>query len=74
VWWQLISAYLEELGLTRPSADWGLYHQKKRKAYLLLYVDDMLIAAAYMTIINGIKDALKHKWKESGMIAATYIL
>jgi uncharacterized protein YlbG (UPF0298 family) len=61
VWWQLISTYLEELGFTRLSADWGLYYHKKKQAYLLLYVDDVLIAAQEMSTINGIKDELIEK-------------
>jgi hypothetical protein len=58
VWWHLISTYLEELGFTRLSAGWGLYHHKRKKAYLLLYVDDVLIAAEHSETINGIRDAL----------------
>ena len=74
VWWQLISTYLRELGFTRLAADWGLYYHEKKRAYLLLYVDDVLIAAQDMSTINGIKDALKEKWKWSDIGTATYIL
>ena len=74
VWWKLISTYLGELGFTRLSADWGLYHHKQKKAYLLLYVDDVLIAAEHTETINGIRDALKNKWKWSDIGTATYIL
>ena len=45
VWLQPISTYLEELGLTRLSADCGLYYHKKKQEYLLLHVDDVLTAA-----------------------------
>jgi hypothetical protein len=65
---------LEELGFTRLSADWGLYYHKKKQAYLLLYGDDVLIAAQERSTINGIKDALKEKWKWSDIGTATYIL
>jgi hypothetical protein len=56
------------------SSDWGLCHYKKKNAYLLLYVDDVLIAAAQMAFIDGIKNASKQKWKWSDIGAATYIL
>ena len=74
IWWQLISTYLEGLGFTRLSADWGLYYRKKKQAYLLLYVDDVLIAAQEISTINGIRDALKNKWKWSDKGTAIYIL
>jgi len=41
---------------------------------LLLYVDDVLIAAEHTETINGIRDALKNKWKWSDIGTATYIL
>jgi hypothetical protein len=56
------------------SADWGLYYLKKEQAYLLLYVDDVLIAAQEMSTVNGIRDALRNKWKWSDIGTATYIL
>jgi hypothetical protein len=62
------------LGFTRLSADWGLYYHEKKQAYLLLCVDDVLIAAQDMSTINGIRDALKNKWKWSDIGTATYIL
>jgi hypothetical protein len=74
VWWQLIGTYLAELGFMRLSADCGLSYHKRKQAYLLLYVKDVLTVAQEMSIINDIKDALKEKWKWSDMSTATYIL
>lgn len=74
VWWQLISNYLVSIGFHRLNSDWGLYVRHTDQCYLLLYVDDVLIAAPSMKIIDEIKRFLTDKWKWSDIGEAAYIL
>jgi hypothetical protein len=43
-WWYLLSEHLATLKFERLNTDWGLYFRKRDCVYLLLYVDDTLIA------------------------------
>jgi hypothetical protein len=74
VWWKLISGYLESIGFKKVDSDWGLYFRQKDTTYLLLYVDDVLIAAPSMGPIEDVKKSLKTKWKWSDMGEAAYVL
>lgn len=74
VWWKLISGYLESIGFKKVHSDWGLYYRQKDGTYLLLYVDDVLIAAPSMGPIEDVKRSLKTKWKWSDMGEAAYVL
>jgi hypothetical protein len=74
VWWKLVSGYFQSLGFKRVDSDWGLYYSKEKEAYLLLYVDDVLIAAPSMEAVNWLKDALKEKWSWTDLGEAAYVL
>jgi hypothetical protein len=74
VWWKLISSYLATIGFTRLEADWGLYYRKTDNTYLLLYVDDVLIASRTGKAIDSVREALTAQWKWSDIGEAGYIL
>jgi hypothetical protein len=75
-WWTLIRTYLEELGFTRLHSDWGLYTRisETETTYVLVYVDDVLIASREMDTVTGVKEALKRKWRWTDSGEAGYIL
>jgi hypothetical protein len=74
VWWKLISGHLATMGFEKVDSDWGLYFRKKDGCFILLYVDDVLIAAPSMGPINDVKASLKAKWKWTDMGEAAYVL
>jgi hypothetical protein len=74
VWWRLVSNYLKELEFDRLDSDWGIYLNKKSSCYLLLYVDDVLIAAPKASTIQEIQTKLMNKWKWTVVNDASYIL
>ena len=76
IWWQMLSEYLKTLGFIQITSDWGLYIKKEAKAivYLLVYVDDVLIASSKKTEIESVKKALQMKWSWTDSGEAGYIL
>jgi hypothetical protein len=74
VWWKLISSHLTSMGFNKVDSDWGLYYRKRDETFLLLYVDDVLIAAPTMSSINDVKASLKDKWKWTDLGEAAYVL
>lgn len=67
-WWEGLDKFLGDLGFTRVAQDWGVYVNKAKEAYMVVYVDDVIMAARSMSTLHGIRDALMKKWKwtESG--------
>lgn len=59
-WHQTLDSHLEEHGFHSTEADPSLYarHDKNHSTYLLIYVDDILIAAPTRAAIKSAKDAL----------------
>ena len=59
-WHNRLHKELESYGYTASDADPGLYyfHGKTADVYLLIYVDDILIASSDLTLINSIKQNL----------------
>ena len=74
VWWKLISTYLGSIGFEKVDSDWGLYFRPRDRTYLLLYVDDVLIASPSMGPIEDVKRSLQAKWKWTDMGEAAYVL
>lgn len=70
----LLSTYLQSIGFKRLDADWGMYYHAKDRCYLLLYVDDVLIAASSMAVIDSVKELLTAKWQWSDIGEAAFIL
>lgn len=62
------------IGFHRLNSNWGLYVWHTDQCYLLLYVDDVFIAAPSMKIIDEIKRLLTDKWKWCDIGEAAYIL
>lgn len=63
-WWEGLDKHLVEvLGFVRTRQDWGLYWHKERGVYVVVYVDDLLMAGPRRKDINELKGVLKQKWK-----------
>jgi transposase InsO family protein len=64
-WWLELSRALDELGFTRCPSEWGV-HVRRRKhgsiAYVLAYVDDILIFTHSKTEADDIINALRKHW------------
>jgi hypothetical protein len=60
-WYSRLKAALEQYGFKVSNADAGLYIMecKDDVAYLLVWVDDILVAAKHMSTINVIKEHLR---------------
>jgi hypothetical protein len=70
----LLSSCLQSIGFKRLDADWGMYYRQADRCYLLLYVNDVLIAASDMAVIDDVKASLTAKWQWSDIGDATFIL
>ena len=70
----LLSSYLQSIGFKRLDANWGMYFRAADRCYLLLYVDDVLIAASEMSVIDSVREMLTAKWQWSDIGSATFIL
>lgn len=75
-WWTMVTEYLSELGFTRLQSDWGLYvrYDNNSPTFVLVYVDDILIASRTVGEIEAVKAALKAEWKWTDAGEAGYIL
>lgn len=64
-WWTLIRTYPEELGFKRLHSDWGSYTRisTTETTYVLVYVDDVLIGSKELQVVEGVKEALRRKWR-----------
>ena len=62
------------MGFKRASHDWGIYTSKKDGAYLVVYVDDLLIAAPTTDIISRIKKELAGKWEMKDLGTPKFLL
>ena len=51
-----------------------MYFRAADRCYLLLYVDDVLIAASKMSVIDSVREMLTAKWQWSDIGSATFIL
>ncbi|KAK3028454.1 hypothetical protein RJ639_039046 [Escallonia herrerae] len=75
--WHMHVGHMSERGYTRSAYDSCVYHQRLADGshiYLLLYVDDMLIAAKSMSDVNGLKEQLKREFEIKDLGAAKRIL
>lgn len=72
----MITTYLQSLGFTRLRSDWGLYTRGESDAwiYILVYVDDILIAGKDVETVIRVKAALMEKWSWTDSGEAGYIL
>nr|XP_020168146.1 uncharacterized mitochondrial protein AtMg00810-like [Aegilops tauschii subsp. strangulata] len=63
-WYQRIAAFLHQLGFrsTRSDASLFVYHQGTDTAYLLLYVDDIILTACTSKLLRRLTDRLRAKF------------
>jgi hypothetical protein len=63
-WWEGLDKHLvDQLGFKRARQDWGLYRNKERGAYLVVSIDDLLIAGPTLKVVNDLKEELKRRWE-----------
>jgi hypothetical protein len=69
-WFLAIKPVLEELGFESLPSDFCLFRHKTTGALIVLYVDDLLIAAKSKTIIEAVRDGLmaRYEMKELGEV------
>ena len=76
-WYKRFDSYMVELGYNRSPYDCCVYHNKLEDGsmiYLVLYVDDMLIAARSKTDIQKLKSLLSAEFDMKDLGAARKIL
>lgn len=75
-WHKRLDKELALLGFTSAAADPSLYvrHDKDASTYLLIYVDDILIAAPDLGRINSVKTGLMSSFDAHDMGEATFYL
>ena len=75
-WNSNINAFLESQGFTKFEADPYLYRKLSAEGEILLaiYVDDIVIAASTMELVNGVKDAFRSKYKMKDLGELEYVL
>lgn len=75
-WHMTLKAVLEKLGFRASDADGGLYVSKdpEHPSYLLIYVDDILIAAPTEADVEKIKEGLLATFEARDLGEATFFL
>ncbi|KAJ4703293.1 Retrovirus-related Pol polyprotein from transposon TNT 1-94 [Melia azedarach] len=76
-WYKRFDSYMIEIGYTRSPYDCCVYYSKATNGsliYLVLYVDDMLIAAENKSNVQKLKDLLSVKFEMKDLGAARKIL
>ncbi|KAE8252610.1 hypothetical protein A4X06_0g2063 [Tilletia controversa] len=77
LWWKKFDDMVKGMGFKSIASDPCIYIRtgdNGKHTYLLLYVDDILIADASMDVIDEIKAALKARWRMSDLGEAKWIL
>ncbi|KAJ4721450.1 Retrovirus-related Pol polyprotein from transposon TNT 1-94 [Melia azedarach] len=76
-WYKRFDSYMIEIGYTRSPYDCCVYYSKATNgslSYLVLYVDDMLIAAENKSNVQKLKDLLSVEFEMKDLGAARKIL
>ena len=63
VWYAKIHQFFAESGFVRSAEDHSLFVHQTRRLVILLYVDDLVLAAAIQKDINWIKESLKAQFE-----------
>ncbi len=76
VWHERLHRELELYGFKASTADPSLYvyHGKKSKTYLLIYVDDILIASKTLDAVNNVKSSLMSTFEARDLGEAQHYL
>jgi hypothetical protein len=64
VWYHYFTSYLVSLGFVEAKSDTSLfvYHCGANTAYLLLYVNDIILTASSMELLERTTTALQHQF------------
>ena len=75
-WYQWIAAFLQQQGfrITRSDASLFVYRQGAATAYLLLYVDDIILTASSTALLQQITARLGHEFALKDLGALHYFL
>ncbi|UOH83756.1 hypothetical protein LQV05_006493 [Cryptococcus neoformans] len=76
-WWKVLGAGLEEIGFKRCESEWGLYVLNGRngpEVLLLVYVDDLVIAAKNLAQVEDILAKLSTRWTLSHLGPIDHVL
>ena len=76
-WYKTFDSYLADIGFQKSAYDNCVYimvKEGKTVAFLVLYVDDMLVAAATLTEVQEIKESLKNRFEMKDLGEARRIL
>lgn len=75
--WKVLGAALEEIGFKRCESEWGLYVFNGRngpEVLLLVYVDDLVIAAKSLAQVKDILAKLSTRWTLSHLGSIDHVL
>lgn len=77
-WWLEVTSKLGSEGFVRLVADWGLYYRaagpRGPAVLLLLYVDDLVIAARSKSVIRDVYNALRKHYRISDLAETDTVL
>ena len=77
MWYQKFDSYIRQLGYHRSDSDPCMYTRQladESRIYLILYVDDMLIAGSNQAEIGKLKRSLHDKFAMKELRQARHIL
>lgn len=75
-WYKLLNDYLEQNGFVRNSSDHCVYRKcvKKETVLVIIWVDDLIIAASNLELVNTFKDTMKTKFNMKDLGKISYFL
>ncbi|KAE8261460.1 hypothetical protein A4X09_0g7660, partial [Tilletia walkeri] len=76
LWWKAAHEFIISMGFEQLATEWCIYVRKGKDGptYLLLYVDDMLVAGPNQKEVDEVKSALKNKWRMTDLGPAAWVL
>ncbi|KAE8219272.1 hypothetical protein CF326_g8991 [Tilletia indica] len=76
LWWKAAHEFIISMGFEQLATEWCIYVRKGKDGptYLLLYVDDMLVAGPNQKEVDEVKSALKSKWRMTDLGPAAWVL
>ncbi|KAE8219279.1 hypothetical protein CF326_g8990 [Tilletia indica] len=76
LWWKEAHDKIVSLGFIQLATEWCIYYlpTERGPVYLLLYVDDMLVAGQDINEVEKVKTALKEEWRMTDLGPASWVL
>ena len=76
MWYQKFDTYIQGMGFMRSKVDHRVYYKQAGEhfIYVVLYVDDMLLAGNEMELIKEVKLKLSSKFDRKDLGVANFIL